>query len=126
MGYNRGAKIMGTKIFSTNYKVATKWCGNSLILCNDICNLDCSVYDNMRFETYDEENETYTEIYQWFLTDCSKFDVEFLEEHFDLKFTYSEMLDLYVLCVTHYGTAWDYVYCDTDLETAKRELGEDK
>ena len=117
---------MKTNIFSTNYKVAANWCNNNLILCNDIVNIDPSVYENMRFESYDEENETYTEIFQWFLTDCSKFDVEYLEEHFDLKFSYSEMLDLYILCVDHYGTSWDYVYCDTDLENAKRELGESK
>lgn len=47
-------------------------------------------------------------------------------EHFNLLFVYSPKLDLYVLCVDHYGTSWDYVVCITDLENAKRELGESK
>lgn len=112
------------KKFGTNYKVATSWLHNSLILCNQIEQLDESVLDNMRFEVWDEEGN-YTEIYQWYLTDCSLSDVEWLEEHFGLTFTYSDLLDLYILCVTHYGTSWDYVYCETDIENAKRELGEE-
>ena len=111
---------------TTNYKVAAHWLNNSLILCNDIVEKDASVFDNLRFDPYDEENDSYTEIYQWFLTDCTKSDVEYLEEHFGLLFSYSDLLDLYILCVDHYGTAWDYVSCDTDLEYAQRKLGEEK
>jgi hypothetical protein len=72
----------------------------------------------MRFEYYDEDEDEYTEIYQWYLTDCNLSDVEFLEEHFGLMFTYSNKLDLFVLCVAHFGTAWDGVMVDTDLEQA--------
>jgi len=110
----------------TNYKVAVNWLNNSLILCNDIVEKDSSVYENCRFNLYDEVSDSYTEIYQWYLTDCSQSDVEFLEEHFELKFSYSDMLDLYILCVDHYGTAWDYVNWYTNLETAQRNLGEEK
>ena len=113
-------------MYSTNYKVAANWCGNALILCNDIPQLDPSVIENMRFETYNEEEDTYKEIYQWFLTDCNEFDMQFLEEHFGLLFTYSDLLGLWVLCVDHYGTSWDYVECDTDLKNAARKLGESK
>lgn len=115
---------MKKEMFSTNYAVAVNWLGNSFILCNDIVEKDFSVYENMRFSTYDEETGEETEVFQWFLTDCSKSQVEWLEEHFGLKFSYSDMLDLFVLCVTHYGTSWDYVRCETDIENAKRELGE--
>ena len=66
------------------------------------------------------------EIFQWFLTDCSQNDVEYLEEHFGLLFTFSDVLDLYVLCVDHFGTSWKYVHCDTDLECAAREEGQDR
>lgn len=106
-------------MYRTNYKKAVKWLNNSLILCNDIPVIDESVYDNIRFELEGE-----IEIYQWFLTDCSESDVEFLEQHFGLKFTFSDALDLYVLCVDHYGTSWDYVYWTTDLEQAQCGLGE--
>ena len=73
---------------------------------------------------FEDEEGNYTKIYQWFLTSYSLDDVRFLEDHFGLLFTYSEKLDLYVLCVDHYGTSWDYVHCCTDLENAVRELGE--
>lgn len=116
-------------MYSTNYSVAAHWLNNALIMCNDIAEIDPSVYDNMRFSIFEEDEDGYEnqlDIYQWFLTDCSKFDVEFLEKHFDLKFTYSDLLDLYVLCVTHYGTGWDYVYWETDIPQAERALGEKK
>ncbi len=125
------------KKFVTNYYVAAHWLHNSLILCNDIVNIDQSVFDNLRFpfwqyededgniydneSDYDGDGELYekeTEIYQWFLTDCSESDVEYLEEHFGLLFTYSDMLDLYVLCVDHFGTMWKGVRVETDLEYA--------
>lgn len=109
-------------MYRTNYKKAVKWLNNSLILCNDITN-DPSLYDNMRFSFYDDDDNV-CEIFQWFLTDCSESDVEFLEQHFGLKFTFSDALDLYVLCVDHYGTSWDYVYWTTDLEQAQCGLGE--
>ena len=93
---------------------------------NHIGEVDSEIYDNMRFSPEDEETGEYREVYQWFITDCSEFDVCFLEEHFGLLFTYSPLLDCYILAVDHCGTAWDYVFCRTDLEQAARELGEEK
>ena len=111
--------------FKTNYKVATQWLGNSYILCNGLEELDETIGNNLRFHTTYEDGSI-VEIYQFFLTDCSEDEVEYLEDNFDLKFTYSELLGLYVLCVDHYGTAWDYVYCETTNENAARKLGECK
>jgi hypothetical protein len=114
---------MEERIYKTNYKVATKWCNNSYVMCNNITEIDSSVIDNMRFELDYESGE---EIYQFFISDCSEWDVEFLEENFGLLFSYSDLLDCYILCVNHYGTAWDYVTVHTSCECAARELGEDK
>ncbi|MBO6131039.1 MAG: hypothetical protein J6P28_03625 [Treponema sp.] len=94
----------------TNYYTAAHWLHNSLILCNNIGEIDQSIYDNFRFDFKDEEGNT-REIYQWFLTDASEDDVEYLEKSFGLLFTYSEKLDLYVLCVDHWGTLWESVPC---------------
>ena len=116
---------MEAKTYGTNYRVATQWMNNSYILCNDIVEKDFSVYENMHFGLEDEDGET-IEIYQWYLTDCSSDCVAYLEENFGLLFTYSDLLDLYILCVPHYGTAWDYVYCETTNPYAARELGESK
>lgn len=111
------------KKYRTNYKVATMWLDNSYILCNNITEIDNTVYDNIRFSLADDDDCT-IEIFQWYLTDCSEPEVEYLEETFGLKFTYSELLEVFVLCVDHYGTAWDYVYCETTNENAARNLGE--
>ena len=97
--------------YYTTYAEAIKWLGNSYILLNNIVDIDHSVYENMRFQDYDEETESYTEIYQWFISDCSEDEVEYLERNFGLLFTYSDLLDKYILCVDHFGTSWDYVHC---------------
>lgn len=107
---------------STNYKTASHWLNGSLILCNEIQN-ESDFWENCRFNLFDEEDNQ-VDIYQTYLTNYSLDDVEFLEEHFGLLFSYSDKLDLFVLCVDHYGTCWDYVHCYTDLEAAVKELGE--
>lgn len=103
----------------TTYRIATKWCNNSLILCNNIAEIDESIFENVRFDYYNEESDSYIDIFQYFLTDCSESDVEFLENNFDLKFTYSDKLDSFVLCVDHLGTGWDYVSCGVSDELIK-------
>lgn len=107
----------------TNYSVAVNWLGNSRVLCNNIQSIDSSIWDNARFDFYDEEDNP-IDIYQLFITDCDERDVEYLEDTFGLLFTYSELLDAWILCVDHYGTSWDYVECETTNEDAARALGE--
>lgn len=117
---NNIKKSINTMEYKTTFAVAVKWCNNSLIRCNEIAHLDETIWDNMRF-ALDEEDE----IFQYYITDCTEDDVEFLESHFtQLYFTYSEMLDKYILCVTHWGTAWDYVMIETDIQGAKAEQGD--
>lgn len=95
------------KEFFTDYYTASHWGGTALILCNNIPNIDDSVWDNMRFPYCSEEDDSYVDIYQWFITNMNESDVEWAEETFpDLKFTYSNMLDCYILCVDHFGTMW--------------------
>lgn len=104
---------------TTDYFTAVHWCNNNFILCNNIANIDDSIYENERFDFYDEETDTHKEIYQYYITDCSESDVEFLEEHFpDLLFTYSDMLECFILCVDHFGTMWKGVPTETTLEYA--------
>lgn len=96
----------------TSYATAVKWLNTSLILCNEIPQIDESVWDNMMFPMCNEDGETEEEIYQWILTSASTADVDYLTHTFGLKFTYSDKLDIYVLCVTHWGTGWDEVRCE--------------
>lgn len=101
---------------TTTYSKAIHWIGNHFILCNNLPEIDPTIYDNAQFDWYDED-ENPTEIYQWYITDCSESDVEWLKEHFpSLLFTYSSELDLFILAVDHFGTGWDYVPCETTLE----------
>ena len=93
----------------TTYRIATEWLHNNYILCNNIAEIDESIWDNCRFDEVDEDGNLH-EIYQYFITDASESDVEFLEKNFsDLLFTYSDKLDCFILCVDHCGTGWDYV-----------------
>lgn len=111
------------QVYSTNYYVAVHWLNNSFIACNNLPEIDSSVFENARFDFCNPANE----VFQWFITSCSDSDVKFLEEHFaGLCFTYSDLLGHWVLCVTHWGTSWDYIHCFTDLKYAERELGESR
>lgn len=112
------------KTYATTYAVAASWAGCTTILCNEIACLDEELmyYDTIGYDC-DEETEEYPEIYQYYLTNCSKDLCEFLNEHFGLMFAYSEKLDLWVLLVDHCGTGWDFVEIDTDLPAAAAPLG---
>ena len=101
----------------TTYRIATKWLNNSYILSNGVAE-DESLWDNIRFDLEDEEGNP-IEIYQYYITDASESDVEYLESTFGLKFGYSEKIDCFVLCVDHWGTSWDYVSCECSEELTR-------
>ena len=98
--------------YYTDYRTAVNWCGNDYVLCNNILEVDFTLCDNARFEWNDN-----TEIFQWYLTDANTDTIEYLEKTFGLLFTYSEVLNLYVLCVDHFGTSWSHVPCKVLNET---------
>ena len=110
----------------------------NMVLCNSIEELDCDLFSNMIIgdinyyidnegnyrtqEEYEEDTtgEIYEEtevIYQYYLCDLSEWDLDYLKELGGVLLAYSNMLDLYVLMVNHYGTSWDYVM--TDIEWAE-------
>ena len=91
------------------YLEAVNWLGNSRVLCKNIHQIDESIFENANFDWYDDENEMEVEIFQWFITDCTQDDVVYLADRFGLLFTYSDLLECYILCVDHFGTSWDYV-----------------
>lgn len=61
-------------------------------------------YDNDAFEYFGD-----LEIFQYYITDCNDYDVEQLRDLNNELIVYSNTLDCYILCVTHWGTSWDYV-----------------
>ena len=78
-----------------------------LVLRNNIIEIDSSVWDNMG--EVDED----LEIYQYYLCNLSSYEVGQLKEY-GIILSYSDMLDLDVLCVEHFGTSWDYVMTDVE------------
>lgn len=60
-----------------------------------------------QIEELREEEENTPDIFQFYIVD----DIRFLEMNNEIIY-YCENLDLYIWCVTHYGTSWDYVLTD--------------
>lgn len=81
---------------------------NSLVLCNNITEVDKLVYEYM--SNFDEE------IFQYYLCNLTDFEKEILIEY-GIILSYSEKLELNVLCVEHWGTSWDYVMTDVEWTT---------
>ena len=103
--------------------------------CCDNCLLNNYIYDKLSesgyyFDTYcgsleqyvDETGEEiteeeyhesenahihYEEVYQYYI--ISEIDAERLADYTNEVVIYNEDLDLYILCVTHFGTAWSGV-----------------
>lgn len=115
------------KLYSTTYAVATSYIGGSLILCNNIEQVDEELlYGETIGLECDEETEEYPEIYQYYLTSWSDREAKWLNDHFGLMFAYSSILGLWVLLVDHCGTGWDYVGAETDIYQAQAPLGTTK
>ena len=64
---------------------------------------------------YNEEEDTYYDIFQYFIIDNR--GAEILEELAPNEIVYyNENLDIYLWAITHYGTSWDYVLTDIELD----------
>jgi predicted 3-demethylubiquinone-9 3-methyltransferase (glyoxalase superfamily) len=55
----------------------------------------------------------YEDVFQYFI--ISDNGAEILKYWTDEIVMYNSALDMYVWCVTHYGTSWDYVLTDIEL-----------
>lgn len=111
---------------------------NDLVLCNNIVEVDPSIWDNIetgnlyyyvdekgnyktREEYENDESGTIEEcckdVYQYYLCHLSQFDLDSIKEFESdsIIISYSDLLDCDVLLVTHFGTSWEYVITDIDL-----------
>lgn len=107
---------------------------NDLVLCNNIAEVDESIWENLGENAYyyvDDDGEYRTkeeyendetgtieeypkEFYQYYLCNLSQYDVEQLKDY-GIILSYSDLLDCDVLCVNHFGTSWDYVPTNVEL-----------
>ena len=112
-----------------------------IVLCNNIIDVDTSIYDNMKngiryvdYETGEEHTEEeynndesgkieteYEEIYQYYLCHISEYEEEQLLKA-GVILSYSDLLDCDVLCVDHFGTSWDYVLTNVKLFDTYEDL----
>lgn len=110
--------------YSTTYAVATSYRGGSLILCNNIDQVDKELlYGNTIGLEDAEETADPQEIHQYYLTSWGEDEAEYLNKHFGLMFAYSEVLGLWVLLVDHCGASWCSVEAKTDIREAQAPLG---
>ena len=108
----------------TNFEIASSWGGINMVFCNNIPNIDPNILKECDF-LYDEETDEYSEVFQWYITDVSDWVKEWQEKTFDIHYVYSEVLDCYVMPVTHLGTSWKYVPCEVfskDWAESNKEL----
>ena len=82
---------------------------DNLVLCNKIEEIDELVWESMQNIDFDSDEEI--DIYQYYLCNLTEFEKETLLEY-GIILSYSNVLDLDVLCVDHLGTSWDYVMTD--------------
>ena len=88
---------------------------SDMILCNKILDVDYNLLDNQELGSlYDEETDEYEEVYQWYIVNVDSWMLNKLKElDFDgIQLFYSDVLEKYILGVTHWGTSWDYVLTD--------------
>lgn len=89
-------------------KIIDEYCLNDDVLedCEDIEDIKEALKGAL------DDNIELPEIFQYYLTGCNDDDIHYNREYLKnaLSFVYFEKLDLYVLCVYHWGTSWNYVH----------------
>lgn len=90
-----------------SYRDMIDFCCDSMILNNSIIGEltgHSYYFDTYCGSDYDEENDEYTDIYQWYI--ITENDADRLARYTKEIVYYNEDLDLYLLGVTHFGTPW--------------------
>ena len=124
-----------------SYRTLVEYFIGDIVLCNNIVNIDDSIWDNLEvtetyynengeeisFDEYMEDDNAYTErnddFYQFYLCNVSEYERKKAIEA-GLVLSYSDKLDCDVLCVSHWGTSWDYVLTSVELVDTYEELSD--
>ena len=81
------------------------------VLCNNI-----TEFGTLTYESGGCDDGYYHEIFQWYI--ISYGGAELLMDCTNELVYYHEELEVYVWGVTHFGTSWDYVLTDIEIELA--------
>lgn len=113
--YGQEVSEYGIKNNRVDYRALAK--SFDAVLCNDITSLFYSTINNDYIEPeivngvdYDEENDRYNEIFQYYIISDS--GAEILKYHTNEIVYYIPVLNVYIWGVTHFGTGWSYVLTD--------------
>lgn len=103
------------KTGKVSYARAVERLVGDIVLCNNIGQLDSSIFDNIINDNYYDDDEEYLEeeYYQYYLCNLDEWEKDFLKQT-DIIVSYSDVLDCDVLMVNHWGTSWDYVMTDIE------------
>lgn len=93
-------------------RIIERYIGN-LVLCNEVVNIEENFWDNIQVNG---EIGDYEEFYQFYLCSLSSFEKDRLLDY-GIILSYSNKLELDILCVNHFGTSWDYVMTDVKWTT---------
>ena len=116
---------IGEEKDSISYGTLTSFIFTDMILCNNIEKYSNN-WELELGEEYNEEEEEYIDIYQYYIVDVDTWRLEKYKEYLqetntksDLILWYDNELDIYILGVSHCGTSWSYV--PTNIEINKQE-----
>ena len=114
---------IGEEKDSISYGTLTSFIFTDMILCNNIEKYSNN-WELELGEEYNEEEEEYIDIYQYYIVDVDTWRLEKYKEYLqetnkpsDLILWYDNELDIYILGVSHCGTSWSYV--PTNIEINK-------
>lgn len=85
-----------------------------MILCNNIIDVDEELAMDLYAQTYQEKYDEYDEIYQFYIVDNPDLFMKL-----EYPTATSNILDLYVVGITHWGTSWDYIMTNIDIDKYK-------
>lgn len=68
---------------------------------------------NNRINELQEQQDNLPEVFQWFIVNDAGADI--IKRYTNDPLYYNNDLDMYLWGVTHYGTSWDYVLTDIEL-----------
>jgi hypothetical protein len=86
-----------------------RFCPTGAILNNNLIEVFPEDWEQVA-GTLEDEDGYPLEVMQWYI--ISQNSAENLRNYTEEVIYYNSTLDLYLLAVTHYGTAWDYVHTD--------------
>ena len=106
-----------------DYATMTKWCADGAMVFLNVSPWkmaeDWEKQTERDFDCFadaeeQDEDEADEEVFQWFIIDENS--AEFFVHYTNELIYYSDSLDMYILGVTHFGTAWRCVMTEWKLE----------